>query len=237
MTQILSTWLSKLEKLKESRTLVVETTSKRQWNHALWAQNHYWTKSFSLGDHVLWFPKAHKEHTCKFKQNWFGPYKIKYCLLNNTTLLVTIDKFDPNPILVNINKLKPYWFQDITFFRGLESTIKRGRDTTNTEIRFNIVTLENVQGTCTKFSFLMNGTEIQESSLGTKNQDLVVGIQIQDLLAPTKKLEDRIGIEICTIESRIKNLFPRIRIQDSEWTTKILGSGSLRELNEIVESG
>ncbi len=25
-------------------------------------------------------------------------------------LLVTIDKFDPNPILVNINKLKPYKF-------------------------------------------------------------------------------------------------------------------------------
>jgi hypothetical protein len=27
---------------------------------------------------------------------------------NNTILLVTIDKFDPNPILVNINKLKLY---------------------------------------------------------------------------------------------------------------------------------
>jgi hypothetical protein len=25
-------------------------------------------------------------------------------------LLVTIDKFDPNPMLVNINKLKPYKF-------------------------------------------------------------------------------------------------------------------------------
>jgi hypothetical protein len=34
-----------------------------------------------------------------------------------------------------------------------------------------------------------------------------------------------------------KNLFPRIRIQDSEWTTKILGSGSLCELSEIVELG
>jgi hypothetical protein len=31
-------------------------------------------------------------------------------LPNNTILLVTIDKFDPNPILVNINKLKPYKF-------------------------------------------------------------------------------------------------------------------------------
>jgi hypothetical protein len=25
-------------------------------------------------------------------------------------LLVTIDKFDPNPMLVNVNKLKPYKF-------------------------------------------------------------------------------------------------------------------------------
>jgi hypothetical protein len=45
----------------------------------------------------------------------FGPYRIQYCLPNNIVLLVTIDKFDPNPILVNINKLKPYMFiEDIT---------------------------------------------------------------------------------------------------------------------------
>ncbi len=29
---------------------------------------------------------------------------------NNIVLLDTIDKFDPNPMLVNINKLKPYRF-------------------------------------------------------------------------------------------------------------------------------
>ncbi len=29
---------------------------------------------------------------------------------NNTALLVTIDKFDPNLMLVNINKLKPFMF-------------------------------------------------------------------------------------------------------------------------------
>jgi hypothetical protein len=27
---------------------------------------------------------------------------------SNIVLLITIDKFDPNPMLVNINKLKPY---------------------------------------------------------------------------------------------------------------------------------
>jgi hypothetical protein len=26
--------------------------------------------------------------------------------------LVTLDKFDPNPMLVNVNKLKPYQFLD-----------------------------------------------------------------------------------------------------------------------------
>ncbi len=29
---------------------------------------------------------------------------------NNSILLVTIDKFDPNLVLININKLKPYKF-------------------------------------------------------------------------------------------------------------------------------
>jgi len=28
-----------------------------------------------------------------------------------------MDKFDPNHILVNINKLKPYMFLDLTLFR------------------------------------------------------------------------------------------------------------------------
>ncbi len=73
---------------------------------------------------------------------------------------MTIDKFDPNPISVNINKLKPYWFQDITAFRGLESIVEKGRDIANAETGFNIATLENVQGTCTKFSLLMDGIEI-----------------------------------------------------------------------------
>jgi hypothetical protein len=67
MTRILNTQLLDLEKLEKSWTLATETIGGQQWNHALWAQNHYPTKSFSLGDHVLWFPKAHKEHTRKFK--------------------------------------------------------------------------------------------------------------------------------------------------------------------------
>jgi hypothetical protein len=48
-----------------------------------------------------------KTHQPKFQKRWFGSYKIQYCLLNNIILLVTLDKFDPNPIywstLTNIN--------------------------------------------------------------------------------------------------------------------------------------
>jgi hypothetical protein len=39
----------------------------------------------------------------------------------------------------------------------LESIVERGRDTTNTEIGFNIVTLENIG---TKFSLSVDGTKI-----------------------------------------------------------------------------
>jgi hypothetical protein len=83
--------------------------------------SHYGLKTGTLrknqfGDYVLWFPRAIKAHTPKFPRWWFGPYKIQYCLPNNTVLLVTIDKFDPNPVLVNINKLKSYKFiEDQTF--------------------------------------------------------------------------------------------------------------------------
>jgi hypothetical protein len=69
---------------------------------------------------------------------------------------VAIDKFDPNPILVNINKLKPYQFQDTTASKGLESTFERGRDIVNTKMGFHIATLENAQS-------IGNETEIQES--------------------------------------------------------------------------
>jgi hypothetical protein len=78
---------------------------------------------------------------------------IQYCLPNNITFLVIVNKFDPNPILVNINKLKPYRFQDTAISKRLQSIVERGRDTTNTKIRFHTITLENAQGIGTNFSF------------------------------------------------------------------------------------
>ncbi len=61
-------------------------------------------KQFSFGDYVLWFPKGNKSHLGKFTRKWFGLYRVHYVLPNNNVLLVTIEKFKANPMLVNVNK-------------------------------------------------------------------------------------------------------------------------------------
>jgi hypothetical protein len=50
--------------------------------------------------------KGSKSQLGKFTRKWFGPYKVKYVLPYNTILLVTLINFEPNLVLVNINKLK-----------------------------------------------------------------------------------------------------------------------------------
>ena len=57
---------------------------------------------------MLWYPKGANVHAGKLRNKWFGPYRVQYLLPNNTVLLVTVEKFDPNPVTVNINKLKTY---------------------------------------------------------------------------------------------------------------------------------
>ncbi len=73
----------------------------------MWSQQKNPEKKFSFGDYVLWFPKGNKSHLGKFTKKWFGPYIIQYVLPNNIMLLVTIEKFETNHVLVNVNKLKP----------------------------------------------------------------------------------------------------------------------------------
>jgi hypothetical protein len=58
------------------------------------------------------FPKGNKSHLGKFTRKWFGPYKVQYVLPNNIVLLVTIEKFEANPMLVNVNKLKHYKYME-----------------------------------------------------------------------------------------------------------------------------
>jgi hypothetical protein len=78
-----------------------------------------------MGDTVLWCPKGRNKHTKKFKKWWFGPSKIQNYLPNNIVLLVNIDNFEPNPISMNINKLKPYLYLRQAL-KGSEATIKGG---------------------------------------------------------------------------------------------------------------
>jgi hypothetical protein len=57
---------------------------------------------------------------------WGGLVYIKYnSLPNNIIMLVNIDKFEPNPILANINKLKTYKYLN-QVPKGLEAIIKGG---------------------------------------------------------------------------------------------------------------
>jgi hypothetical protein len=55
----------------------------------------------------MWFPKGNKSHPWKFIRKWFGPYRVQYVLPNKSVLLVTIEKFEIAPKLVNVNKFKP----------------------------------------------------------------------------------------------------------------------------------
>ncbi len=103
MTRVLSTQLLKLEKLEGSWTLATKTTSKRQWNHALWAYNHYQIKS-SFSDHVFWFLKTQKGTHKQVQTTLVWTIQDSILFTNNTTLLMIVQQFDPNPILINIDK-------------------------------------------------------------------------------------------------------------------------------------
>jgi hypothetical protein len=70
----------------------------------------------------MWFPKGNKSHLGKFIGKWFGPYKVQYVLPNNIVLLVIIEKFETNPVLVNVNKLKPYKYMESEVQKKLKIT-------------------------------------------------------------------------------------------------------------------
>jgi hypothetical protein len=85
-----------------------------KWSRFLWSQQKNIDKKFQFGNYVLWFPKGKKTHMGKFKKRRFGPFKVQYCLPNNIVLLVSVNNFEPNLVLVNVNKLKPYKYVDYT---------------------------------------------------------------------------------------------------------------------------
>jgi hypothetical protein len=69
-------------------------------------------KKNQFGDYVLWFPKGKNTHLSNFKKRRFGPFRVQYCLPNTIVIFVYVNNFEPNPILVNINKFKPYIYVD-----------------------------------------------------------------------------------------------------------------------------
>jgi hypothetical protein len=69
-----------------------------------------------------------------------------------------MDKFDPNPILANINKLKPYMSLEATLKR-LEVQVQGGRDGKSgapQEKKFNLTSHKNLQNQNLKLSILQD---------------------------------------------------------------------------------
>jgi hypothetical protein len=60
----------------------------------------------------MWLPKGNKSHLGQFIKKWFESYIVQYVLPNNIMWLVTIEKFENNPMLVNVNKFKPYKYME-----------------------------------------------------------------------------------------------------------------------------
>ena len=106
--RVLAAQTADLDKLDETRLKAQTHQGQTQWNRAQWVQTQGKPHQFRMGDYVLWFPKGANVHAGKLRNKWFGPYRVQYLLPNNTVLLVTVDKFDPDPVIVNINKLKTY---------------------------------------------------------------------------------------------------------------------------------
>jgi hypothetical protein len=112
LERILISKITKLKKLQETRMQVIETVGIQQWSRALWNQQKNPNKQFDFGDYILWFPSGNKSHLTKFIRKWFGLYKVQYVFRNNTVLLVTIEDFETNLVLVSANKLKPYKYME-----------------------------------------------------------------------------------------------------------------------------
>lgn len=61
---------------------------------------------------MLWHPKSTNVNADKLHSKWFGPYRVPYVLSNNTILLISVQHFDHDLDVVNVNKLKPYRLLD-----------------------------------------------------------------------------------------------------------------------------
>ena len=106
--RVLAARTTDLDKLYETRLKAQTHQGQAQWNHAQWVQTQGKPHQFRMGDYVLWYPNGANVYAGKLQNKWYGPYRVQYLLPNNIVLLVIVDKFDLDPVIVNIKKLKTY---------------------------------------------------------------------------------------------------------------------------------
>jgi hypothetical protein len=75
-TKVLTTIITKVEKLQENKLETQNNVGVNQWSKFFWSQQKNIEKKFQFGDYVLWFPKGKKTHVGKFKKRWFGPFRV-----------------------------------------------------------------------------------------------------------------------------------------------------------------
>ncbi len=64
--RVLTSRLSKLEKLQDNMLIAQDLITSKQWNRSLWSQNWLNETKFQFGDYVLWFPWVVSKHALEF---------------------------------------------------------------------------------------------------------------------------------------------------------------------------
>ncbi len=108
--RVLTSMVSKLEKLLEDKLQFEVKLGTHQCNRALWSQQNNTKKSSNSMILFYGFQKGVSHILRSSTKKWFEPYIVQYVLPSNMILLATFINFEPNLMFININKLKPYKF-------------------------------------------------------------------------------------------------------------------------------
>ncbi len=105
-TILLITKITKLEKLQDLKNYkIIDWNLKIMWDPTSGANlsnKKKLRRSSNLEINVLWF--SQKENIfAQIQKRWFGPFMVQYYLPNNIVLLISINNFEPNLILVIVN--------------------------------------------------------------------------------------------------------------------------------------
>jgi hypothetical protein len=67
LVKVLTSQLSKLEKIQENELIMQDQVVYNKWNRSLWSQNRFIETKLQFGKYVLWFPGADSKHAPKFQ--------------------------------------------------------------------------------------------------------------------------------------------------------------------------